>query len=77
MFARIKRFFLHLSVNFTFKGNKKVNTLVIQSLVSKKEAVAICQPDSLKKWEKKSGYGNRKESAKTCDVKLPETSKKR
>ena len=45
--------------------------------MSKKEAVAICQPDSLKKWEKKSGYGNRKESAKTCDVKLPETSKKR
>ena len=58
--------------------NKKVNSLVINSLLSSgddsSQPINTCPPKSLKKWKKKNkkGEDKRKKKRSKCDVTIPE-----
>ena len=69
-----------ISINWIdlISENKKVNSLVMNSLLSAGDAsfqpIKTCPPKSLKIWKKKSNKGENKMMKKRykCDVKIPE-----
>ena len=67
-----------ISIKNTISENKKVNSLVINSLLTSSDnidqPIKICPPKSLTTWKIEHGNCNCTEKQETskCDVKIPE-----